>query len=289
MGAKLREALSAQPAPIDPRELQRAIDRISVLQSTNKTLLDQLEQQQNERRNLVEKVVAEEAQRALAEANQQLQSQRKTTSLLQREKADIEAQLTKIQDADLKQLKSENISLKAQVSELTSDTERGRQIADLSSKLSRLQSSLEEAQQRNGALAIEKSALEKQLADAQARVEEEGIVKISKLEVDLAVARADAGRNSLRAEELVGALQRERLSRTELENKNQQLETRIAALGNDTKDVPETLNSLQQALGIEKAERTQIESQLKAAELQIVALQSFRTPNATVTPLFRFR
>ena len=40
---------------------------------------------------------------------------------------------------------------------------------------------------------------------------------------------------------------------------------------------------MQQALGIEKAERTQIESQLKAAELQIVALQSFRTPNAAVT------
>ncbi|MFM8357147.1 MAG: hypothetical protein ACKOET_01180, partial [Verrucomicrobiota bacterium] len=70
--ARLREALTAQPAPVDPRELQAAVERISSLQSTNKALLGRLETQERERRNLVDRVVAEEAQRALQETRRQL-------------------------------------------------------------------------------------------------------------------------------------------------------------------------------------------------------------------------
>ena len=158
--AKLREALTAQPVPIDPRELQQAVERIGALQVTNKVLLASLEQQQAERKNLVEKVVAEEAQKALNEANRQLLAQKSGAAALAKEKTDLEAALKRLKEGDLKQLKGENSTLKSQVNELRSETERGKLVADLSARLGKLQNKLDDTAKQNGQLLADKAKLE---------------------------------------------------------------------------------------------------------------------------------
>ncbi|HTH50244.1 MAG TPA: hypothetical protein VMB21_22215 [Candidatus Limnocylindria bacterium] len=272
--ARLREALTAQPAPVDPRELQQAVERISTLQQTNKVLLASLEQQQAERKNLVEKVVAEEAQAALNEANRKLLDQQLGAGTLAKEKAALEAQLKQLQEGELKELKGENRTLKSQVGELKSDTERGRQIADLSARLAKLQTRLDETLRQNETLIVDKGKLEKQLNDMKARQTEESVVRMSKLETDLAVARADASRINAHAEDVALQLQKEKGVRGRLEEDNQALTARVSALT----DQLAAAKSLETALAAEKTERAEVEAQLKLAEERLAATRLAAAP-----------
>ena len=278
--AKLREALSAQPAPVDPRELQAAVERISTLQSTNKALLTKLDAQENERRNLVDKVVAEEANRALAETRRQLDEQKQAAARLQKERNDVEARLQKIQDDSLRPLKLENQTLKAQVSDLRSDTEKGKQVAELSARLTRVQSDLEDLRKRNQTLSTEKGALEKQVEELKARQTEEGIVRIAKLETELAVARGNAERAALHADDLTLSLDQEKQARSTLETENKTLEQRVSQLTARTAADTEALKTLQTALAAERSDRTEAEAQLKAAEQRLKSLAQPADPTA---------
>lgn len=282
--AKLREALAAQPAPVDPRELQDAVDRIASLQSTNKTLVARLEAQERERRNLVDKVVAEEASKALAEARRQLEDQRRSAERIAKERADVEARLARLQDDTVRPLRLENQTLKKQVTDLRSDTDKGRQVAELSGKLTRLGADLADLRSRNDKLASEKSALEKQVEELKARQAEEGIVRIAKLQSDLAVARADADRNLLKADTLVQELEKERKARGGLETENKSLAERVSALTARTEADAEALETLKTALAAEKSERAQAEAALKAAEERVKAATADSAPGATPSP-----
>jgi len=265
--AKLREALTAQPVPIDPRELQQAVERIGALQVTNKVLLASLEQQQAERKNLVEKVVAEEAQKALNEANRQLLAQKSGAAALAKEKTDLEAALKRLQEGDLKQLKGENSTLKSQVNELRSETERGKLVADLSARLGKLQNKLDDTAKQNGQLLADKAKLEKQVDDLRARQSEESIVRVNKLETDLAVARADAGRNAAKAEDIAIALDKEKSASGQLEQDNRTLTSRVTVLTGQLA----AAKGLEAALAAEKTERAEVEAQLKTAEERLAA------------------
>jgi chemotaxis protein MotB len=282
--AKLREALAAQPAPVDPRELQDAADRIAALQSTNKTLLSRLDAQERERRNLVDKVVAEEAAKALADARRQLDDQKRAASMLAKERADVEARLAKLNDDTVRPLKLENQTLKQQVTDLRSDTEKGKQVAELSGKLTRLTADLSDLRTRNDKLTAEKSALEKQVEEMKARQSEEGIVRIAKLQSDLAVARAEADRNLLKADGLVQELDKEKKARSGLESDNKALSDRLAALTARTAADAEALQTLQAALAAEKAERAGAEASLKAAEERLKAASAVVKPGDSAPP-----
>ena len=267
--AKLREALVAQPAPVDPRELQDAVEKISALQTTNKTLVAKLEAQEKERRNLVDKVVAEEANRALSETRKQLDEQKQSLARIQKERGEVEAKLAKLQDDTVRPLKLENQTLKQQVTELKSDTDRGRQVAELSARLTRLQTDLGEVRTRNEKLTSEKNALEKQVEEMKTRQAEEGIVRISKLQADLAVARAEADRNTIRAADLAVSLEKEQRARAGLETENKSLSERVSQLAARTAADTEAIGLLQAALTAEKSERARAEAQLKAAEERV--------------------
>ena len=272
--AKLREALSAQPAPVDPREFQAAIERIATLQQTNKTLIANLQQQLAERSNLVDKVVVEETQKALADANRALASQREKAEQLDRERTAAAAELKRLQDETVKPLKLENTTLKQQVTGLKSDTDKGRQVADLTAQLTRLEAGLQELQQKNTTLAADKASLEKQLEDLHAKSAEEGIVKIAQLESQLAVAQSDAARQGARVEEISARLTQEKQARTTLQTENQSLAKRVADLTASSASDATVMKQLQDALAAEKSERTQAEAELKAAEQKLASLQA---------------
>jgi chromosome segregation ATPase len=270
--AKLREALTAQPAPVDPREFQSAVEKISQLQSTNKVLLAHLARQEAERRNLVDKVVAEEAQQALNEANRELLAQRTRAAELEQQRLTVERQL--------QQLAGENTTLKSQVTELKSDSDRGNQVAELSAKLSGLQADLTQLRQQNEGLSGDRAKLEKQLEDLRDRQSEGGILRLKQLETDLALAKAEAGRNSLVADELAAQLAKEKGVRTQVETTNQQLTRRVQALTEQNT----ALQSLETQLSAERSEREEVTAQLQAAEQQLAALKQSATAAATATP-----
>ncbi len=260
--AKLREALTAQPVPVDPKELQSAVEQISQLQSTNKVLLAHLARQQAERRNLVDKVVAEEAQQALNEANRELLAQRTRAAELERQREDVEGRL--------RRLDVENSTLKTQVNELKSDTERGRQVADLSAQLAGLQTGLAELRQTNDALLADKAKLEKQVEDLRARQSEDGILRLKQLETDLALAKAEAGRNSLVADELAAQLAKEKGARAQAETGNAELTRRVQSLTEQNT----ALKGIETQLAAERGERQEVEAQLRAAEQRLEALRT---------------
>ena len=276
--AKLREALTAQPAPVDPRQLQEAVERITSLQQTNKVLLGKLDEQERERKNLVEKVVADEAQRALNEANRQLLEQRLTTSKAEKAKSEIEAQLKQLQEGSLKKLEGENSALKQQVTELKSDTEKGRQVADLAGKLGKLQNQLEDLKKQNDSLAAEKAALEKHLSDINVRKAEESIVRMAKLETDLALAQSDAIRNSQKAEALAIALGQAKTNFIQLEDQNRSLGERVTSLTRENISATNAVKRLQEALAEEKAGRAELEQKLKQTEQQLAAINANTAP-----------
>lgn len=271
--AKLREALTAQPAPVDPREFQAAIERITSLQSTNKVLIQQLETQQAERRNLVEKVLVDEAREALTEANRKLLDQQNSVGRIEREKKEVEERLRKLQDGTVKTLQSENSALKQQVGELKTDTDRGRQVAELAGKLSKLQSELEETRKRDQQLAAEKSALERQVEDLKARSSEEGFLKIKKLEADLAAARLSANRSAAEADVITVALAKEKQARGDLELANKSLQDRVQELTQGLSRDAESIKTLQATLASERSERETLQAELKSAEAKLAAAQ----------------
>ncbi len=283
--AKLREALSAKPAPVDPREFQAAIERIASLQQTNKSLISTLQQQQAERANLIDKVVAEETQKSLAEANQALATQREKARQLDQERADAAAELKRLQEQSVIPLKLENSILKSQVYELKSVTAKGRQVAELSAQVTRLETSLKDLKQDNARLISDRASMEKQLEDLRAKSAEEGIVKIAQLESQLAVAKSDSARQTARVEEITARLAQEKQARAELQAENQNLTRRVADLAATSAGDAQVKKELQEALTLEKTERAQAEAALKSAEMKLASLQAgIANPTRATSP-----
>jgi len=285
--AKLREALSAQPAPVDPREFQSAIERITALQTTNKVLLASLEQQQTERRNLVDKVVADEARAALDAAKKSLLEQKAAAGRIEKQKQEIETKLKSLQAGPLQTLQKENSTLKQQVTELKSDTERGKQVADLAAKLAQLQISLDESKKRNSTLTSEKTGLERQLAQLQARTSEESLSKIRQLENSLALAKANAEHSLAKAELIAGTLAKEKQTRTDLELSNQALKTKINDLTRGAEQRADSVKTLETALAVEKAEREAVRSELAATERKLASATIAATNTTAVNASVR--
>ncbi|HAB18946.1 MAG TPA: hypothetical protein DCE44_21215 [Verrucomicrobiales bacterium] len=268
--AKLREALTAQPALVDPKELQAAVQRITDLQATNKVLLSQLESQQTERKNLVDKVLLEEARDALKAANEQVTQHQEKAVELERLRNLAAAELKRLREVDVKALTAENSTLKSQVQELQTETDRGGQIANLTERLTKLQQQLEQSGRENQSLMADRDKLEQQLRDLRARQSEESIVKVKQLETDLALARAESERHAITASQLEAKLVQVTGESVRFEQENRELAARIEALTEQATD----LNVLKTQLSAEQEERAELEAQLRAAEDRLAILQT---------------
>lgn len=269
--ARLREALSAQPAPIDPREFQEALNRVNSLQATNQALLKRIEAQARERQDLIDRVVAEETQHALEETRRQLARQETLVSRLEQERQALQERLQNLIKSDVQPLQAENQSLKRQVQELSSNTQRDSQVAELAGELAQLQEQLELFQEENSQLASEKKELEKQLARYVSRDPEGGLNLIEKLEAELAVAKADVQRQNRRLEDLDEALELERTERQRLAEENERL---LSSSQVSEPAAPAAVAGLQQALEQEQATARELQTNLEAALAQLAAVQT---------------
>jgi hypothetical protein len=147
--AKLKEALSVQPAALDPRELARAEEKIKGLMKENDLLKVTLDRQKAQPLPTTEAKALEEARQGLAEANLKVAEQTKTAGALALENQVLKKQLADLKTAPPPTAKAEDAS---------------RQLALAQAQLAALQSDKE-------MLSLEKTALEsrvKQLSNPAA-------------------------------------------------------------------------------------------------------------------------
>lgn len=113
--AKLREALAAQPATVDAREVAKAEEKVRGLQKENELLKVTLKQEQDRLKSMT----PEGAQNALSEATRQVAEQSKSIEILRQEKQILETRLQATgEGAQFKSLRNENDTLKQQIADL---------------------------------------------------------------------------------------------------------------------------------------------------------------------------
>ncbi len=123
--AKLREALSAQPAAVAPQELARAEARIRALEQERELLQTTIKDDQARMAKSTNPASVAETKKLLAEANRKIEEQNKTIGVLREEKQILDSKLKaepKLTRSSSKKLKAENEALKKQLAEFKKAT-----------------------------------------------------------------------------------------------------------------------------------------------------------------------
>jgi tetratricopeptide (TPR) repeat protein len=167
--AKLKEALSAQPAAVDPQEFAKAEEKIRSLEKENDLLKISLAQV---RSNSVpaDPAALEQTRKELADANRQLARQAEVNASLVLERDALQARLKTAVPADdtTIALRAENEALKKQLAELKGRGTPAGSAEELSRKLQEAQTQLAALQSDKEILRLEKTALENRLHSAAA-------------------------------------------------------------------------------------------------------------------------
>ncbi|MBI3882266.1 MAG: tetratricopeptide repeat protein [Verrucomicrobia bacterium] len=166
--AKLREALSAQPAAMDPRKLAAAEEQIRLLQKENEILKVTLRQERVRAADTVTRTEHEKLKTALTEANSKLAEQAEIINRLRLEKDALQARIQKmIEDSKENVLRAENDKLKLQIAEMTAKVEKAD---ELGKQVTTAKSALEDAIKQMDRLAKDKSDLENKVRQMSATV-----------------------------------------------------------------------------------------------------------------------
>jgi Flp pilus assembly protein TadD len=169
LDAKLKEALSVQPAPMDPRELAKAEERIKQLTKERDLLKVTLEQQQGTAMKLSDPAALEAERKLLAEIKQKLAEQMEQNAALRKENEGLKKQV-----ADMKPL------LEMPVGEKN----------ELAAQLQIARATITSLQSSNLALRNQQLALEKQLAESSKAPTNQTASMPQELQRQLQVAQA---------------------------------------------------------------------------------------------------
>lgn len=172
--ARLREALTAQPAAVDPRELEKAEARVKALQKENDLLKVSLEQQRVKLAAVVEAAVYQQAIEELRSARHRLAQQDEALAALRQEREVLQRRLKTLSertDRAVKDLTADNERLRQQVAELEPKAADAAQVERLRENLALAQKALTEEQALTERLRAEKLALEKRLGELAATLD----------------------------------------------------------------------------------------------------------------------
>ena len=162
--AKLKEALSAQPASIDPRELTKAEERITALQKENELLKVTLAQVKTNA-TPVDAAALEKARKDLADANLKVAALVEANKSLSQEKQSLLAKVkvAPSKDEASEALRSENEILKKELADLQKKQGDSSKADDLNRQLLQAQAQVATLQSDKEILRLEKIALESRL------------------------------------------------------------------------------------------------------------------------------
>jgi hypothetical protein len=278
--AKLKEALSAQPARSDPRELARAEERITELLKENDSLKVNLAQEKAKPAPSTDAKALKEARQALAQANRNLAEQTRKAKALEQEKTFLQIKLNNVppSSASASALAATRKALENANRNLAEQTKHASQLAQekeaLQSRLKALQTESEAA----AALRTENQLLKKQLA------------KLSPAP-PTASAIADLRRRLALAQTQIAALESDkeilRLQKIGLEDRVKQLSAPTAAVSSPGKpkdagrirELQQQRNDLRKQLDAANKELTKRKGKVTAARLveldkQVAALRA---------------
>jgi tetratricopeptide (TPR) repeat protein len=167
--AKLAEALSAQPAAVDPRELALSEEKIKSLRKEVELLTVNLKKAEAKPDKPIDPASFDQVKQGLAAANQKLAQQMEIMATMTLERDALQRRLQMFADGtDVKAVRGENESLKSQLAELQIKAE------GLKQQLIRAQADLAALQMRNGNVISERkipeiTVLRARLAALEAR------------------------------------------------------------------------------------------------------------------------
>src|SRR5437879_6720731 len=227
--ARLKEALTAQPAAVDPRELARAAEKNKALQKEVEVLKVNLEKAESKPDKPVDPAVLAETRRALAAAGQKVAQQSETVATLALERDALQKRLqTLIDGVEVRTVRDEGESLKRQVNDLKAQAEAGAKADEWKQQLGVLQTVLTNQKARTDALAAEKKIVDERLNGLMARHEAELTAKTRALETELAEAKTIAQTNAAVVSALQAALQASQRARAEVEKHGREIEAKLA-------------------------------------------------------------
>lgn len=210
--AKLKEAFSAKPAALDPRELAKAEEKIRLLQKENDLLKVTLAKERPEQPGADNAQALKEAQKALEEANQKLARQTEQANALALEKKAMQEKLASLQSKTAAPETTD--AAKASLDKANS------QLAEYQEMAVKLRSEREALQTRVQTLTRDAEAL------AAIRAENERL-KSQAAKAQPATPSADANKQLAEASAQVASLQSDRdilrLEKTALERRVQQM------------------------------------------------------------------
>lgn len=263
--ARLREALTAQPAAVDPRALAKAEARVLELQKENDLLKVTLQQEQAKFAQAITGTIQQQAQTELAAAREQLAKQAETLKALQQERDLLQQRLQALEaqaataHADLT---AENATLRQQLAERDA-LQRHLQRAEaqwaaeraLTEKLRAQNDALE--QKVAELIALRNIHADNKTIDLTPPVAPEEhsqlLRQLAQLQDALQAARTDAAEQRARAQQLADA--------------NAALETRLRALAQRQQEASAATDQFEQRLA-------QAQSELAAAQARLTETQA---------------
>jgi len=167
--AKLKEALAAQPAEVDPGELARAEDKIKSLQKENDLLKVTIESTKANPPSPANTKALEQAQQALTEAQRQLTEQKDLVAKLTADRDTLEKRLkTSASDPNMATLAAENELLRKRVAALSSNAGSETKSEQASGPSTEAQAQIAALQSDKRLLELEKQALENRVRQLSA-------------------------------------------------------------------------------------------------------------------------
>jgi tetratricopeptide (TPR) repeat protein len=168
--AKLKEALAAQPAMIDSRELTRAQDQIQSLMKENDLLKANLAEGKTGTSGGAETNSSAQLQQAVAEANQKLSEQTERADKLARENQALQARVQTLMGSPdaIEALREENALLKKQMAGLKSAATNSVEASVANDETAKARAQIAALQQDVSVSSLEKAALENRLRQLEA-------------------------------------------------------------------------------------------------------------------------
>jgi len=169
--AKLQEALAAQPAAVDPRELARAQEKIRALMKENDLLKVSLAQGKTGPApgTALASDALKLAQLALAEANQKLAAQTARADQLARDNQALQSRVQALLASPdtIQALREENALLKKQIADFKAAAPDSAEAARLNAELAAMRNQITALQAAATVSSLEKSALENRVRQLQ--------------------------------------------------------------------------------------------------------------------------
>lgn len=171
--AKLKEALSVQPAAVDPRDLAKAEGRIKELEKEKDLLKASLEQEQAKSAKLGDSTALQQERQILEEVRQNLARQIDLTAIREKENEALKKQIADLKPSAIP-ISADELNQQLQLAKATISELQSTNIALRTEHIvleSRISELAKEAQRDGGNKPPRITELEKQLETAQARLQ----------------------------------------------------------------------------------------------------------------------